>query len=156
MNFMDIVRSEKAKYAEIVPLETEPLRVAVLTDSDIPAGMPRTNRLDKMTTEQGVWAIHNGDAWITYLRANDGEVVEYPRAKDIKVSPAEVHKAICQTLENVWCVLTNNGDRSALESTQQIAEWVDTLQWTLAVIPNGYERQREVIELELDKYHSTL
>ena len=36
---------------------------------DIPPGMPLTNRLDKMTIEQGRWAIRNGDAWIAYLKA---------------------------------------------------------------------------------------
>ena len=35
---------------------------------DIPPGMPLTNRLDKMTIEQGRWAIRNGDAWIAYLK----------------------------------------------------------------------------------------
>lgn len=36
--------------------------------SEIPEGMPLTNRLDRMTTEQAVWAIRNGDAWIAYLK----------------------------------------------------------------------------------------
>ena len=159
MDFSEVIATQKMALGAVVPVnktENAKTAVAVLTDSDIPVGMPLTNRLDKMTVDQGAWAIQNGTSWIAYLKAHGGEVVEYPKAKDIEVSPAEVHKAICQTLENVWCVLTNNGDRSALESTQQIAEWVDTLQWALAVIPNGYERQREVIELELDKYHSTL
>ena len=35
---------------------------------DISAGMPLTNRLDKMTIEQGRWAIRNGDTWIAYLK----------------------------------------------------------------------------------------
>ena len=159
MDFLEVIATQKMELGAVAPVnetEIEKAAVAVLTNSDIPVGMPLTNRLDKLTTGQAEWAVCNGTAWLAYLKANGGEVVEYPRAKDIKVSPAEVHKAICQTLENVWCVLTNNGDRSALESTQQIAEWVDTLQWALAVIPNGYERQREVIQLELDKYHSTL
>ena len=43
-------------------------------DLDIPEGMPLTNRLDKMSLEQGVWAIRNGDDWITYLKANNGEI----------------------------------------------------------------------------------
>ena len=34
---------------------------------DIPPGMPLTVRLDKMTREQGRWAIRNGDTWIAYL-----------------------------------------------------------------------------------------
>ena len=37
--------------------------------TDIPPGMPLTNRLDKMTIEQGIWAIRNGDTWIAYLKA---------------------------------------------------------------------------------------
>lgn len=37
---------------------------------DIPSGMPLTNRLDKMTIEQGRWAIRNGDIWIAYLKEN--------------------------------------------------------------------------------------
>lgn len=35
---------------------------------DIPPGMPLTNRLDKMTVEQGRWAIRNGDIWVAYLK----------------------------------------------------------------------------------------
>ena len=38
---------------------------------NIPDGMPLTNRLDKMTTEQAIWAICNGDAWIAYLKKKD-------------------------------------------------------------------------------------
>ena len=41
----------------------------------IPEGMPRTNRLDKMTREQAVWAIKNGDAWIAYLKKYGGEIL---------------------------------------------------------------------------------
>ena len=37
--------------------------------TDMPPGMPLTNRLDKMTVEQGIWAIHNRDTWIAYLKA---------------------------------------------------------------------------------------
>ena len=40
-----------------------------LTESDLPADMPLTNRLDKMTKEQARWALANGDAWIAYLEA---------------------------------------------------------------------------------------
>ena len=35
---------------------------------DIPPGMPLTVRLDKMTIEQGRWAIRNGDTWIAHLK----------------------------------------------------------------------------------------
>ena len=40
----------------------------------IPEGMPLTNRLDKMTLEQGRWAIRNGDVWLAYLREHGGEI----------------------------------------------------------------------------------
>ena len=52
------------------------------TDIEIPDGMPLTNRLDKMTFDQGKWAILNGDDWVAYLRkqrasGEDVELVEY-------------------------------------------------------------------------------
>ena len=58
-------------------IETSPVGI-----SDIPVGMPLTNRLDKMTTEQAKWAIRNGTAWIAYLKEQqasgvDVELVEY-------------------------------------------------------------------------------
>lgn len=37
---------------------------------EIPEGMPLTNRLDKMTRPQALWALENGDAWVKYLRSN--------------------------------------------------------------------------------------
>lgn len=48
------------------------------TGIKVPEGMPLTNRLDKMTTEQARWAIRNGDAWLAYLKAKGGEI--YPPA----------------------------------------------------------------------------
>ena len=104
MNFMDIVRSEKAKQAAVAG-ETETSTVAVvLTDRDIPPGMPRTNRLDnKMTTAQARWALENGDAWIAYLKANGGEIYKSTTlVPPIEVSDAEKYKAICEVLNRVW------------------------------------------------------
>ena len=46
------------------PVETP---ISVLSERDLPARMPLTNRLDKMNTEQAVFAIRNGDAWVAYL-----------------------------------------------------------------------------------------
>ena len=48
----------------------------------IPGNMPLTNRLDKMTRDQAIWAIENGDAWIAYLKeqseaGQDVSVIEY-------------------------------------------------------------------------------
>ena len=43
----------------------------------IPAGMPLTNRLDKMTPDQAIWAIENGDAWIAYLKERAKPVKTY-------------------------------------------------------------------------------
>ena len=37
-------------------------------------------------------------------------------------------------------------------TSEQIPEWVDTLQWAVTVMPSGYERQRGVIEAELDNW----
>ena len=37
---------------------------------EIPEGMPLTNRLDRMTRPQALWALENGDAWVKHLRQN--------------------------------------------------------------------------------------
>ena len=123
--------------------------------SDIPAGMPLTNRLDKMMTEQARWAIRNGDAWIAYLKEQrasgvDVELVEYA-AKPIKVSDADRYETILDILEKVWMELTNNMQHSHLDS-EQIPDWVDTLQWAVKMIPVGYEKQRDIIQDELRAY----
>lgn len=91
MNFKDAVKRVKAERVAVVPVDipkqvsdtelstetetpvSDPEPQQVLTQSDIPAGMPLTNRLDKMTRAQAVWAIQNGDAWLAYLKANGGE-----------------------------------------------------------------------------------
>ena len=105
-------------------------------DIEIPKGMPLTNRLDRMTTEQAVWAIRNGTAWIAYLKEQratgvDVNLVEY-NAKPIEVSDADKYKAICDVLEKAWLALTENMARSYLE-TEQILDWVDTLEWAPAM-----------------------
>ena len=45
--------------------ESEP---ELLTDFEIPDGMPLTNRLDKMTSDQARWALCHGDVWMVYLK----------------------------------------------------------------------------------------
>ena len=86
MRFMDIVKGEKAKMAVS---DTEPstenetlVSEQGLTDKDVPAGMPLTNRLDKMTREQAVWAIKNGDAWITYLKVKGIDLSKHQPTTD--------------------------------------------------------------------------
>ena len=37
------------------------------SELQIPENMPLTNRLDKMTREQAIWVLQNGDAWVEYL-----------------------------------------------------------------------------------------
>ena len=68
----------------------------------------------------------------------------------IEVTPAAVYRAIGDVLENVWLVLSDNLQTDL--STEQVSEWVDTLQWAIEVMPPGYERQREIIKAELDKW----
>lgn len=48
--------------------DSEPVAGVAGSPIDIPPGMPLTNRIDKMTIEQGRWAIRNGDTWIAYLK----------------------------------------------------------------------------------------
>ena len=154
MEFEQVIETQKTKLAVVAPIETE--TPVVLTDRDIPVGMPRTNRLDKLTTELAVWAIRNGDAWLAYLKANGGEIVEHTGASAVEVTPAEVFMAICDTLENVWLSLTGNMKRRDLDPSS-LNEWCDTLQWALAVFPKkGYEGPRRVIEAELDTYQALL
>ena len=135
-------------------IETSPVGI-----SDIPVGMPLTNRLDKMTTEQAKWAIRNGTAWIAYLKEQrasgvDVELVEYT-PKPIEVSDADRYETILDILESVWLELTENMSRSYLES-EQIPDWVDTLQWAVKALPSGYEKQRDIIQNELKGYQMRL
>ena len=147
MEFEQVIETQKTKLAVVAPIETE--TPVVLTDRDIPVGMPLTNQLDKMTADQGAWAIRNGDAWIAYLQASAGEVVGYPKVKDIEVSPAEQWQAVCEVLDRVWHAMVAESSGETLEPNQY-AEWVDTLKWSLAVIPNGYERHAAIIQNDLD------
>ena len=58
-------------------------------------------------------------------------------------------------MENVWLALTDNMQRSDLEP-DQVAEWVDTLEWAVAVMPSGYDRISDIIKADLDKWQSFL
>ena len=129
MDFSEVIANQKNELvvAPVKETENEKAAVAVLTDSDIPKGMSLTHRLDKMTTEQARFAVQTGDAWVTYLQANDGAVYQSTGAASVEVSPAEIYKAICDTLENVWLALTSNMKRCDL-GTEQIKEWCETLQ----------------------------
>ena len=74
----------------------------------IPAGMPLTNRLDKLATEQAKWAIENGNAWIAYLKAQREVGVDVDRVEHKPIeayeppTPAERYQAICDILEKAW------------------------------------------------------
>ena len=67
----DILKSSE-KESNPAPAPTEKSEIENL---QLPENMPLTNRLDKMTREQGIWAIQNGDAWIEYLTKNKGEII---------------------------------------------------------------------------------
>lgn len=91
--------------------------------------------------------LRNGDAWIAYLKANGAEVVEYTRSSAVEVTPAELYKAICDTLEKVWLALVGKcRDLGA----DQMAEWVDTLQCAVEVMPSGHESALMVVQAELE------
>ena len=75
------------------------------------------------------------------------EVSQEPQP--INVSDADKYKAIADILENVWLELTNNMSKSTLQP-EQYGEWVEILQWALEVLPSGYDKQREIIQSELD------
>ena len=158
MHFMDVVKNEKIKRGEIVPIEIPETEQAKTAASDapfsIPDGMPLTNHLDKMTPEQAKWAIRNGTAWIAHLKEQrssgvDVQLVEY-EANPVDVSDAEKYKTICDVLESVWLELTENMHETL--KPEQIPDWVDTLQWAIKVIPVGYERQRDILQAELREY----
>ena len=128
----------------------------------IPAGMPLTNRLDKMTPDQAIWAIENGDAWIAYLKeqseaGQDVSVIEYGEqpVQNGTVSDADAYKAICEVVDRVWKGLTDNMKRKTLRHNQ-ISDWTETLHWAIKTLPVGYERQREIIEPELREYQARL
>ena len=129
-------------------------------ESDLPEGMPLTNRLDKMTTEQAKWAIRNGTAWIAYLKEQqasgaDVKLVEHKAGFPVEVSAAEKHKAICDILEKVWLDLTDNASRSYLQK-EQIPDWVKLLEWAVKAIPLGFEIYRNSIQEQLKGYQKEL
>ena len=78
----------------------------------LPAGMPLTNRLDKMTTEQARWAIENGDRWIEYLRENDGEIIGVSKPpKKRKTWRVVKYKKPCRTCgQLIGFAETKNGN----------------------------------------------
>ena len=73
----------------------------------------------------------------------------------LHVTDAEIYKKIGDVLENVWLALTENMTRSYL-LPEQVPEWVETLQWAIKVMPEGYERQRDIIQEELRTYQTQL
>ena len=148
MEFEQVIETQKTELAAVAG-ETEPVPV-VLTDSDIPR-MPRTNRLDKMTTAQARWALNHGDAWLVYLKSNDGGVYQSTGASETELSDVEKYQGICKVLDRVWLSLTGNMKRRDLDPSS-LNDWCDTLKWAIEVMPSGYERQRGVIELELNRY----
>lgn len=74
MEFSEVIEAQQIDPGAVAPTETE--TPAVLTKRDIPAGMLMTNRLDKLTSDQAVCVLHNGEAWIAYLKANGGEIYQ--------------------------------------------------------------------------------
>ena len=64
------------------------------------------------------------------------------------VSDADAYKAICDVVDRVWKGLTDNMKRKTLRKNQ-IPDWVQTLEWAIKVMPDGYERQREIFQEEL-------
>ena len=147
-----IIADAKVEEAEIKPVDIPVVSSdsKPLTAADLPGEMPLTNRLDKMTCEQAIWAIANGTAWIAYLKAHEGEVYQ-PSAKPVEVSDAEKYQAICDVFESVWLDLTENMKRSYLE-TDQIPVWVETLQWAIKVLPEGYHSLHKTVKIELETY----
>ena len=151
------------KSGEVVSVDIpQPEPAAPLTENDLPAGMPLTNRLDKMTRYQAIWAIENGGAWIAYLQeqseaGQDVSVIEYGEqpVQNGTVSDADAYKAICEVVVRVWNGLTDNMKRKTLRDAQ-IPEWVSTLEWAIKALPVGYERQRDILMDELETYQTKL
>ena len=81
------------------------------------------------------------------------EVVAY--APFFEVSDADTYQAICDTLERVWLELTDSMQRSYLEK-HQIPDWVDTLQWAIKALPEGYEKHRDIIQADLKEHQHRL
>ena len=160
MDFLDVIDRLKASAN---PATEQPNPAASDNPIDaMPGNMPLTNRLDKMTRDQAIWAIENGDAWITYLKeqsapGHDVSVIEYGKqpVQTGTVSDADAYKAICEVVDWVWKGLTDNMKRKTLRAAQ-IPEWVEILHWAIKSLPVGYERQREIMETELKTYQEQL
>lgn len=120
-----------------------------ITEADLPENrFPLTNRLDKMTTEQARWAIENGDAWLEYLKANDGEVIEHiPETPEVEVSDAEKRDAIFSVLGRVEATVIDKHEKVL---PQHETEWVETLEWALSEMPACFESIRRFLEQELE------
>lgn len=149
MEFLELVNTHLSDLGGVPPVVSEREELKEITENDLPVGMPLTNRLDRMTKEQAIWVLKNGDAWLAYLRVHGGEVYAGESASDIEVSPADQFKAICETLNRVWWALV--GERDTLRS-EQIPEWIDTLRWAVSAMPAGYERHGEIIQSELERW----
>ena len=125
----------------------EPPAPSVITASDLPADMPLTNRLDKMTSEQVRWAIKNGDAWLEYLKSNSGDIVECVPAIEVEVSDAEKRDAIFSVLGRVESsVIDKQGNVISKHQTK----WVETLAWALSEMPACFVSIRRFLEQELE------
>ena len=118
---------------------------SVLTAEDLPADMPLTNRLDKMTSKQAHYAITNGDAWLEYLKANDGEVIEHPPI-EVEVSDTEKRDAIFSVLGRVEATVV---DKQGAVLSKHQAEWVETLAWALSEMPEVFVSIRRFLEQKL-------
>ena len=168
MNFDNVIAGLRAKAnpepepksGEGVSVDIpQPEPAAPLTENDLPAGMPLTNRLDKMTRYQAIWAIENGGAWIAYLKEQradgtpDVSVIEYGEqpVQNDTVSDADAYKAICEVVDRVWKRLTDNMKRKSLRGAQ-IPDWTEILHWAIKALPEGYERQRDIFQDELQQY----
>ena len=110
-----------------------------------------------MTPDQARWAIANGGAWIAYLQKQEanGVDVELINCREpapvVEVSEADRYKAICGVVDRVWHSLTDNMKRKTLRATQY-QDWVSTLEWAIKALPEGYERQRDIFQEELQQY----
>ena len=162
MEFYTVIDRLKAK-ANPATEQTNPAASDNPIDT-MPGNMPLTNRLDKMTPDQAIWAIENGDAWIAYLKEQradgtpDVSVIEYgeqPVQNGTPVSDADRYKGFCDLIDKVWLGLTDNMKRKTLRH-DQIPDWVEILQWAIKALPVGYERQREIMETELKTYQEQL
>ncbi|MCG9132732.1 hypothetical protein J5I95_13725 [Candidatus Poribacteria bacterium] len=87
------------------------------SELDIPAGMPLTNRLDRMTIEQARFAIQHGDAWLSYLCEHRGEMLG--EVRNLTGSTPSVPKAPCVT------VGSENGKPNALPAAEHDTEVSD-------------------------------